>query len=427
MWVAAGLIWLASELLSHRAWLLMVLGALVLLTSALAASAFRARDVKGPDVCRRCGYAVPSVRGSAAASKLVCPECGADLTRPGAVGRVRTGLRWRRLGWAVTVLTMGIALAWFSCWRPTVPSLLMKSARSVLPFEDFVRAAMLDSGVAGQAGRGMVAYELGPEASVDEHADMLARVVGEQKWWLDGSLSYRVREARVERLQRGLHPAFYGYPRLRSESEGDGESWLGHWNAGLDRVDERADTNSAQAWERLFRDGEASIYYDSQRENMRLEVWIHPPLDADPPADVVGGYDMRLVCDGEELLTYQMDFLAGSILDFGEGFSQYGLDIHRSGFRRHRPAFSAVLGALYSFDGGAGQPPAAKARFSVEFKPRTLPLSIQRDELEDQCNWVTWPLKLKADPNTHVIDKVRVFVDGIPLDIWHQLLAEQNG
>jgi hypothetical protein len=89
--------------------LLIALPALLLAASAAAlAIALRGRRVDDHPVCRQCGFDLFGKPQGA----TVCSECGADLTRDGAVRIGRREKRRRLIGFALPVLL--VCVAWFA-------------------------------------------------------------------------------------------------------------------------------------------------------------------------------------------------------------------------------------------------------------------------------------------------------------------------
>src|ERR1700722_12836682 len=88
---------------------------------------FRGRKIGGVEPrCAGCGYIVVGLPAPK------CPECGADLSRPGAVvtgGRLPPGRLARSIGWTLLCL-LGLVLLQAIWWRfiiPMMPQVLDKA------------------------------------------------------------------------------------------------------------------------------------------------------------------------------------------------------------------------------------------------------------------------------------------------------------
>ncbi|MEY3141987.1 MAG: hypothetical protein RLY21_480 [Planctomycetota bacterium] len=120
-------------------------GVLAFIAGMLAVRAIRGRPVGWQPICRRCKHDLRGVDPG----KGTCPECGADLTRSGAV---RTGGRVRRTG-ATVVALASVALAGATLWWLT-PARIQKLRTDLvasMPVETLVDAAL--SGVSSETER----------------------------------------------------------------------------------------------------------------------------------------------------------------------------------------------------------------------------------------------------------------------------------
>ncbi|MBI1304109.1 MAG: hypothetical protein GC172_10020 [Phycisphaera sp.] len=122
-------------------------GVLALIAGILIARAVRGTPVGWQPICRRCGHDLRTVDPS----KGACPECGADLTRAGAV---RTGGRVRRAG-PIVIAVAATAVAGAAMWWVT-PTRVFKWRMDLvasMPFDQLVDLVV--SGLGEQDDRGM--------------------------------------------------------------------------------------------------------------------------------------------------------------------------------------------------------------------------------------------------------------------------------
>jgi hypothetical protein len=122
-------------------------GVLALIAGILIARAVRGTPVGWQPICRRCGHDLRTVDPS----KGACPECGADLTRAGAV---RTGGRVRRAG-PIMIAVAATAVAGAAMWwvTPTRVSRWRMDLVASMPFDQLVDLVV--SGLGEQADRNM--------------------------------------------------------------------------------------------------------------------------------------------------------------------------------------------------------------------------------------------------------------------------------
>lgn len=111
-------------------------GVLAFVAGMLVVRAVRGRPVGWQPVCRRCKHDLRGVDPG----KGTCPECGADLTRSGAV---RTGGRVRRAG-AIVVALIAVAVAGTTLWWLTPARIyqLRSDLAASMPLEMLVDTAM---------------------------------------------------------------------------------------------------------------------------------------------------------------------------------------------------------------------------------------------------------------------------------------------
>jgi|GEM_PF-2454907 len=115
-------------------------GVLAFIAGMLVVRAVRGRPVGWQPVCRRCKHDLRGVDPG----KGTCPECGADLTRSGAV---RTGGRVRRAG-AIVVALIAVAVAGTTLWwlTPSRISRVRTDLVASMPLE-----ALIDTMLSGLA------------------------------------------------------------------------------------------------------------------------------------------------------------------------------------------------------------------------------------------------------------------------------------
>lgn len=107
-------------------------GVLAFVAGMLVVRAIRGKSVGWQPICRRCKHDLRGVDPS----KGTCPECGADLTRSGAV---RTGGRVRRAG-AIVVALVAVAVAGVALWwlTPSRISRIRTDLVASMPLETLV-------------------------------------------------------------------------------------------------------------------------------------------------------------------------------------------------------------------------------------------------------------------------------------------------
>lgn len=255
----------------------------------------------------------------------------------------------------------------------------------------------------------------------EDEAALVTQLIGEQDWWMDEALTYRERKAHVDRLP-ALLPVFRQYPMLYSLTSQ--LRLVGVWDQGSYAVTQSVAPDVAARWGEMFNGAQARVVIDSATHARQVRLRFWPPMSWDPPCNVVGGYDLRIMEGASQLWTRPLVMLPeqAPVYEAESDFSPIRSSLN-TGFRSTGPAFPPTLGTLLCFDAGTSSAPTEPLQLTMELRPLAVPFTYSGEQREDWDLWVSWPLNLKADPNTHVIKDVAVLVDGLPLKAWLELQA----